>query len=293
MPVIADARGTRWLRPFLSLPRAAIDEYVALHALGYVDDDSNAHTSIRRNALRANVIPALRALAPGYPGALVRAARHQAEAIHLLDELARLDAHGAAEADALDLATLRALAPPRARNLLRWFLRERALRAPSAARLDAMLRQLNDAAPDASVALEHDGVVIGVHRARVVVHAPASTFDAQRWCGESEVALPHGVLAFVPARGEGVALRGLEARRVTIRGGTPGERLRLAARGSRRNVMDLLREAGVPPWERRALPRLYCGDTLAAVAGAGVDAAFVAAPGEPVVRLVWRASPLP
>jgi tRNA(Ile)-lysidine synthase len=291
MPVVAQARGTRFVRPFLSLPRALIDEYVALHALAYVDDDSNAHTSIRRNALRARVIPAMRAIAPGYPGTLVRAARHQAEAVHLLDELARVDAGVAEPGDSLALAALRALAAPRARNLLRWFLRERGLRAPSAARLDAMLRQLHDAAADAHVAVAHDGAVIGVHRGRVIVHAPADTFDPRPWHGESQIALPHGVLAFVPVQGEGVALRGLAGRPVTLRPGASGERLRLAARGSRRNVRDLLREAGVPPWERAAVPRLYCGDTLAAVAGAGVDATFAAGPGDAAVRLEWRASP--
>jgi hypothetical protein len=36
------------------------------------------------------------------------------------------------------------------------------------------------------------------------------------------------------------------------------------------------------------MPRVYCGDTLAAVACAGVDAAFAAAPGEPAVALGWH-----
>jgi tRNA(Ile)-lysidine synthase len=288
MPVVARARGTRFVRPFLSLPRAAIDAYVTSHALAYVDDDSNAHTSLRRNALRARVIPALRTIAPGYPATLVRAARHQSDAIELLDDLARLDAHGAGH-DSLDLAALRALAAPRARNLLRWFLRERGLRAPSAARLDAMLQQLLGAPPDARVAVEHDGAVIGIHRARVVVHTPAVTFDARPWRGEPEITLPHGVLALLPAEGEGVARQYLHGRPVTIRMGGTGERLRLAVRGGRRNVMDLLREAGVPPWQRLAMPRLYCGDTLAAVAGTGIDASFAAGDGEAGLRLEWRA----
>ena len=30
----------------------------------------------------------------------------------------------------------------------------------------------------------------------------------------------------------------------------------------------------MPPWERRALPLVYCGETLAAVAGIGVDVAL-------------------
>jgi tRNA(Ile)-lysidine synthase len=44
----------------------------------------------------------------------------------------------------------------------------------------------------------------------------------------------------------------------------------------------------VPPWARTGMPRVYCGDALAAVACAGVDTSFLAAPGEAGVALEWR-----
>ena len=68
--------------------------------------------------------------------------------------------------------------------------------------------------------------------------------------------------------------------------GSDGERLRLPGR-SRRRVADLLREAGVAHWDRHAIPRIYCGDALAAVADIGVDATFAAEPGEPGLRWQW------
>jgi tRNA(Ile)-lysidine synthase len=288
MPAVAKDRGVQWLRPFLSLPRAVIDDYVRSHAIAYVDDDSNAATDFRRNALRADVVPALRRIAPGYPLTLARAAGLQAEAAALLDDLALLDGAHACDGNALDLATLRSLAPARARNLLRWFLRERGLRSPSAARLGEILRQLRGATADARVLIEHDRATIGIHRGRAVVHTPATAGYERRWGGEREIALPHGVLAFTPACGEGIAARRLAESGVTVRAGEHGERLRVSAGGGRRNVADLLREAGVPPWERLGLPRLYCGDALVAVARAGIDAAFAAQSGEPGIVLDWR-----
>jgi hypothetical protein len=57
---------------------------------------------------------------------------------------------------------------------------------------------------------------------------------------------------------------------------------------SRRSVADLLREAGIAKWDRFALPRVYCGESLAAVATLGVDAAFAAASSEPAFALDWR-----
>jgi tRNA(Ile)-lysidine synthase len=290
MRAVATDRDVQWLRPFLSLPRATIDAYVAAHGLAYVDDDSNARTDLRRNALRVNVIPELRSIAPGYPQTLVRAAAHQADAAALLDELAALDATGALHGAALDLSRIHALPAPRARNVLRWFLRRRGLRAPTSARLDEMLRQLVRSRADARVAIGHDGALLGVHRGRIAVHRPQPAPYCESWRGEPDMALPHGVLHFTPSPGGGIALRALAASPVTIRPGVPGERLRVVAGAGRRRVADLLREAGIAAWERAPLPRLYCGDALAAVAHAGIDAAFAAGPGEPGVMLEWQPS---
>jgi tRNA(Ile)-lysidine synthase len=278
----------RWLRPFLALPRAAIDRYATQRALHYIEDESNADPRYRRNALRTTVVPALRALAPGYPGVLGRAAEHQAEAAALLDELAELDARVAYDGASLDCAVLRALDPPRARNLLRWFLRRRGLRAPSATRLADMLRQLVTAGRDARTDIAHAGAKIGVHRGRVMIHRPAPAYFALEWSGASSVVLPHGTLLFNATRGTGIAAHHLRAARVTLRAGTSGERLGVAGCASRRAVADLLREAGVPHWDRIGVPRVYCGDALAAVARAGVDATFAARRDEPAFALDWR-----
>ena len=287
MPAIADERGVRWLRPLLDVPRDVLQAYVAEHGLRYVDDESNADSRYRRNALRESVVPALRAVAPGYPRTLVRVARLQTESAALLDALAEIDAQSAFDGRSLDRAMLRALDAPRARNLLRWFLRRQRSVAPSAARLAQMLRQVTEAADDAHVALVHDGIELGVHRGRVFVHRPAPLAYERPWRDGEPIELPHGTLAFAPAHGTGIARRHFDASHVTVRTGVPGERLRLDGR-ARRSVSDLLREAGVPAWERGALPRVYCDGVLAAVACAGVDAAFGAEPGESAFALDWR-----
>jgi tRNA(Ile)-lysidine synthase len=271
----------------LDIPRDVIAAYVATQSLRYVDDESNADPRYRRNGLRGSVVPPLRAMAPGYPRTLVRAARMQAECAELLDDLAALDAASAFDGRSLRRAALRALGTSRASNLLRWFLRQQRLSAPSAARLAQMLQQLTEAADDARVALVHDGVELGIHRGGVFVHRRAPTAYEHPWRGGDAIELPHGTLAFAPAFGSGIARRHLASSRVTIRAGVAGERLRLERR-ARRAVSDLLREAGVPAWERIALPRLYCDGVLAAVARAGVDAAFAAGRDEASFVLDWR-----
>jgi tRNA(Ile)-lysidine synthase len=57
-----------------------------------------------------------------------------------------------------------------------------------------------------------------------------------------------------------------------------GERLRLEARGPRRPLKDLLREAGVLPWWRDRLPLIRAAGRLVAVADLWSDAEFRAGP---------------
>jgi tRNA(Ile)-lysidine synthase len=292
MPRARFDRGLWWLRPFLAIPRARLDDYAAQRGLRYVDDDSNADARFRRNALRNVVVPPLRIIAPGYPATLVRAAELQAEAATLLDDLARIDAGPGHDGTTLEVRILATLDARRARNLLRWFLREQRLPAPSSARAAEMVRQLTCAPGDARVAIVHAGTRLGVHRGRMMIHRRAEDPFVREWDGAETIVLPHGTLRFTRTHGHGIGARHLAAADVTIRSGENGERLRLAGSSARRHVTDLLREAGIPRWDRRALPRIYCDRSLAAVAPHFIDAAFAAAPDEPAFAVDWHPAPV-
>jgi tRNA(Ile)-lysidine synthase len=288
MPSAHHAQGVAWARPFLAIDRAVIDDYVARHALVHVDDDSNDSRAHRRNALRHDVLPALRALAPGYRATLARAAAHQGEAATLLHDLARLDAAPHYDGRTLHRDALRAGTPARARNVLRWFLHEHRLPAPSTARLAAMLHQLSTARADANVRLRHAGRELGLYHGRIVVHAAAPAPYAHAWpAGAAPLDLPHGRLRFVPASVGGVDVRRLFAACVTVRSRTGGERLVTHADRPPRTLKDVLRDAAVPPWERAALPLVFAGDGLAAVPGVACDPRYAAAPGTPGATLLW------
>jgi tRNA(Ile)-lysidine synthase len=288
MPAARRARGVVWLRPLLGLPRAAIDAYAAARDLPYVEDDSNVATRFRRNALRQQVVPALRQAAPGYPATLARAANHQAEAAQLMNELAAQDAAGHYDGATLDRAALAALAPHRARNVLRWFLHEQGLAPPSTARLAAMLAQLRDARADATVRLRHAGAEIGLFRDRVCAHACAPAPFAQPWQGESTLTLPHGTLELVAADDGGIDVARLFATRVIVRSREGGERMRLPGARPQRALKSVLREAALAPWEREALPLVFADGALAVVPGVGFDPAFAARPDAPGSAIVWR-----
>ena len=287
MPGYREGRPSLW-RPLLSLSRQRLHDYATSRGLAWIEDESNVDQKHKRNLLRHAVAPLLSASFPGYPGTLVRAAAHQAEASALLDELAALDAAGAVDELGLDRVSLAGLPAPRAGNLLRWFMRREGLRPPSQARLSEMLRQLVLTANDAKVSITHEGREIGVHRGRIRVHVRPPEPYVLAWHGEREVRLPWGALTFVPAHGAGLRADRLKQSPVSLRSRTGGERIQLATNRPHHAVKKLLQQAGLPRWERDALPLVWCGDELAAIPGIGVAVAFQAERDSAGWTLEWR-----
>lgn len=260
MPVVGTLGDRTLWRPLLAVPRAALESYARAHDLRWVQDESNADDSLTRNFLRLHVGPLLETRFPRWREALGRAARHMAQA------------------------------DDRGERALRAFLRAQGLRAPSAARLGEMLRQL--AGRGARTRVDHDGVALRVYRGRVTAQPPArkASFEPLTWRGEPRLPLPAlgGELRFRRARGKGIDARRLRARTPVVALRRGGARLQPDARRPRRTLKNLFQEAGLPPWERERLPMLYCEDQLVWVPGIGVDAAWRAPADAPGIVPEWR-----
>lgn len=138
----------RLLRPLLDCSRADIEAYAGEAGLSWVDDESNADTSLTRNFLRHEALAALNQRFSAAEASLAQAARHFGEAAGLLDDLAALDWQQTSENDAARLSALKTLSLPRLKNLLRYRLRQLGWQVPVASRLDEFARQLQSAGPD-------------------------------------------------------------------------------------------------------------------------------------------------
>lgn len=287
--------GPALIRPLLDAARTAIDDYAATHGLSWIDDESNADTYFRRNFLRREIMPALAAHFPGAAPALARAASHFAEAAHLLDDLAALDrAALAAPDEALPLAAFNALAPARARNLLRGELLAAGFRAPDTRWMDEALRQLARAGGAAETCMATADGELHVYRGRLYpVPRRAPLPEApQCWAGEAELPWGDGCVRFVARTGAGIAQARLAQGELRLQVRMGGERLQPDARRPRRPLRKLLQEGAVPPWERGRLPYLWCGERLVWVGGFGVDAAFACPPGEAGIVPLWEGGAL-
>lgn len=271
MPALGQLGAKRLVRPLLEVPREAITRYAQLHDLEWVEDESNAQDAITRNYLRRRVAPLLATRFPRWRESLARAARHFA----------------AAQADE--------------RALLRAFLAQQGLRAPSEARLVEMLKQL--AAGGARTELLHDGARLRLYRGRVTVEpvvggvvqaAPNARFAPVAWRGERRLRIPalgEAELRFRRVRGAGIDAARLAAEGLSVRMRVGGERLQPDPSRPRRTLKNLFQEAGIPPWRRARLPLVYCGQDLVWVPGLGIDCRYRAGAGKAGIALEWRATP--
>lgn len=289
---VSSIRGPRIFRPLLEASRSEIERYARRRKLAWVEDESNDDTYFPRNFLRHEVLPLIAQKFPAHDAVLARAAGHFAEAAQLLDELAASDGREWLNAGALQVAGLRLLSLPRAKNLLRYFLACCGVAMPGAERVEEALRQALTAKDDAEVCIDLDGCQL--RRFAGALHVVFTTVAPERgfsriWRGESELALPelHGVLSMTRRRGIGISRVRLETGPITIRLRTGGERLQPDCRRPRRSLKNLLQENAVVPWQRERMPLLYCGEVLVWAPGIGIACDFQARPGERSLLPVW------
>ena len=296
--------GLTLLRPLIDVPAATIRAYIEAHALAYVEDPSNCDRRFTRNAIRHEVMPALRRIVPTIAARLAQTASHASTMQGLLDEIGLEDLqtgadgdHGAGAAPGsveLDVDRLRALSDARASNALRVWLAQRGMRAPSAAALKEMLAQLRHASPDAQIALIHERRTLRLYRGRVAIDAGGPShagFTPLVWRGEPFIDVPdwRGRLHFIASVERGFDAVALREGPLAIHERRGGERMRVRSGGPSRTLKNLYQEAGVAGWQRARLPLVYLGNHLLYAAGIGANAAEMieASPGLELSRLEW------
>jgi len=308
--------GAGWmLRPLLGSTRAELEAFVARRRLPVVIDESNRDERFDRNYLRLRVTPLLRARWPAAAAVAARSASRLGEARALLADLAQADlARGdpAGCGPALDLAVLDGLSAARQRNVLRAWLRGQGASMPDAVHLERIRVELRAARVDAQPVVRWGGGEVRRFRGRlyflVLDTAPYAVGPVDRgrvshgWDWARRRAHPlgpgRGRLRLVPDPSGPIARAALPSR-LTVRTRLPGARVALREGGPRQGLGELMRAAGVLPWERDRLPVVCAGERIVAVPGVLVSAAFAAPPAAAGsgrgrtgrLRLVWEDAP--
>ncbi len=310
MPADVERHGMRWVRPWLTHSREAIEAYVAQHALPFIDDDSNGDTRFARNRLRLDVWPALVRAFPQAESALAASAGHVADALPALWQAGQqrlLDLGWRADRpEQLPAFDWAALPEGERRELLRHWYRHVSGKSLPASWLLRLSREVPSMLSHAGMA-HWAPVRLGLYRGvlswlpEAVGEMPGSeppspALIAALACAVN-IAVP-GIYA-LPRTWRG-CLRVSEV----VRGGLPpallahaqvrprvgGERFQMGEGRPARSLKKQFQQEGVPAWARQA-PLVYAGGQLLWVPGLGVDARVVAAPGEPQWALYWVPDP--
>jgi tRNA(Ile)-lysidine synthase len=284
------------LRPFADIAREQIDQYVAERSISYVDDESNEDPALLRNALRAEVLPRLDELRPGFRAAAARSIELVAEAAEALRSAGRTDLAACSEGapdGMLWLDRLNALPPARQTFVLRAWLANADVEAPSRARLLELLEQARTARSDARLLVRIGDREVRRYRGLLLlrpVDAEARDVHSFRWSGEEEIALPTwgGVLRFgtvINAEGFDPAWLREEPLEVRPRGG--GERFKPHPTRPSKTLKRLFQDSGIPEFERGRLPLLWRKGDLIYVAGLGADVRLTDRDGERIA-IEWQ-----
>lgn len=301
MPKEVWREGICWARPWLTLPREAIQIYVARHELPYVEDDSNDDDRFARNRLRRQVWPVLMAAFPQAEASLAASALRVADALPgvsawregLLAALCPSD-----QPDQLDARAWAELsAPARRESLAHWYRRQTGQRL-SASWINRLAQEvpalvfhqrasrwaelglnlyrgvLAFAGSSVPALAQGQRFVDAAHANHLAVHA-TGLFAMPAWRGVLHVSL---------ADEGGVSPALLQS--IALRPRLGGEQFQLGAGRPPRSLKKQYQAVGVPAWCRQG-PLLYAGEQLIFVPGLGVDARCQAQPGQPQWALNW------
>ena len=286
-------------RPWFNTPRAALERYLQLRELTWVDDESNDDTKYLRNAMRHNVLPAMDEAREGFRAAAARSVVLVSEASALLREYAQEDLQSVLDAPThLSIAKLMQRSVPRQALILRAWIESFGLQAPSKSKLDEALRQTRQTHSDTKLTFSFTTHEIKRHGAYLVMREAAaqnrdySRFETLAWHGQGDYPSPawFGVVKFIRCEEgqEGFAQSLLESGVLQLRSRQGGEVIKQSRKRPRKHLKFWYQEAGIAEYERSALPLVWCNDELIWAAGIGADVRYTdCGDDEPRYRIEW------
>ncbi|MEN1729315.1 MAG: tRNA lysidine(34) synthetase TilS, partial [Pseudomonadota bacterium] len=216
------------------------------------------------------ILPALRSRWPGLDQSVVRSAQLSKAAANELEQTVRLQLTGDRPwGRELDATRLLGLSPFLQGEAIRVWSRALTGSGPSGPKIDEFLDQLLNAGDDRQPQLEFDGHAIRLWQQKLwLIEAEPSQAYRLDWCTDQPLSLPFS-LGRISLSGpkEGTSLH------LQVRSGEPGDRLKLGSDGHRK-VKELMREGGIPPWQRASWPRIERDGRLIAVGSRWLEPKF-------------------
>lgn len=289
MPAVKAFAGGWHMRPLLGIDRIELEAYAALHQLEWVEDPSNTDQRYDRNFFRQSIFPLLKKRWPSINQTLANVSSLQAEAAELMNDLAQLDAEKLIDGNTLSICHLLELRPARQRNIVRYWLQQCQLDAPTAKRLKEILGSMVTAANDKMPMVNWADTEVRRFQGKLYAMKTLSAFDTEQsidWQASQPLLLPqlHSEVSLVAAA-SGLSSEAI-SQPLTIRFRSGGERIKPIGRAHTMDLKKLMQESAVPPWQRSRIPLIYSDDKLIAVAGYWVADDFKNAVNKPAWQII-------
>jgi len=276
MPAVKLFAAGLHVRPLLMTERNELEDYAKQHQLEWIEDPSNNDQRYDRNFFRQSIFPLLKKRWPSINQTLANVTLLQAEASELINDLAELDAENVIDKDTIDITALIKLSPARQRNLIRYWLQQCGLDAPTSKRLKEILGSMITAAEDKMPVVDWGDTEVRRFQGRLYAMKTLQQYDPEQivqWNPEYPLSLA-GSSELLAVDAESGLSSQLRQQNLTVRYRTGGERIKPAGRAHTMDLKKLMQQAAIPPWQRSRIPLIYLDDTLIAVANYWVADGF-------------------
>lgn len=282
------------LRPLLNTPKQAINDYAHTHQLSWVEDPTNQCNDYDRNFLRNAVLPLLKQRWPAIDKTVARSAQHCADAQVLVDEVSdELFGEVFNPADnTLCISRLTEHHNHQQQLIIRHWFRQLGLKMPSQAKAGRILNQVVAAAGHRDPEISGQGYSIRRYRHKLyclinrhLADTKETLFDCVWPAGQGSIKIGNNLTMFCVPSSKGIPREQWRTANVEVRVRRGGEKIRLPGREGHHSLKNLFQEAGVPPWERDAIPLIYLNDRLAAVSDLWISAVFYSEETEDCISL--------
>ncbi len=277
MPVIKPfARGFH-CRPFLTFPRAMLQQIAQDHQLRWIDDESNNNIQFSRNFIRHEILPILKKRWPSATTTMARSAKHCAESQELLEEFTTelCSITKGTRDNTLSVAHLQRLSSQKQRFVLRAWIRGLGYPLPNLKKMSVIQNNVLTAARDRMPCVSYSGIEIRRYRDDLYLMRSSLKHDhsSYQWNMTQPLLLPGiGLLHATLVVGKGLRA---DFKTVAIRFRQGGEKVEIPGR-DRHTLKNLLQSWHVLPWERDRLPLIFVENRLIGVVGYFINASFAA-----------------
>lgn len=261
--------GGKIMRPLLYVSRENILQYANIHALSWVEDESNRDIEFDRNYLRQMVLPLFQQRWPNFRKQFSTSITLLRESEQLLAEygqqdLAECGMRGERLGNSIDLSALTAWPAPRINHVLRQWLETLGYNPPGLRHLEET-QKLIAAREDAAPAVQFGECEFRRYKNRLYclprLESVASQVLTQvlKWNSIESLQLPDGSRLSVSGRNR------LTGPNLEVKFRAGGERCRPLGRERSQTLKKLLQEYELEPWLRDRVPLIYFNDELIAV----------------------------